>query len=317
VDYIIHRVEDVTEFIRLQKVQSEREQMTDALRARTTTMESEIYQRSQEIADANRELLVEIERRRAVQAQLVTESEKLQASNTSLLALQHSRDLLTGMIIHDLRNPLTATMGFLDLIAQRLANSDELLVKYVGNAKSSSVVMMEMINGIIDVMRMEDGKMPIRTESTDVALVIGDKIQQYHGACSKSGLAIGYQGPRFLPYVTDGALLGRVLDNLIVNAIKHTPRQGKVTIVANHHPEAGELTIQVIDTGEGIAPKDCERLFEKYGRVEGQTMGRTYDTGLGLVFCRMAVDLLGGRIAVASEVGKGSTFIIGLTSSRE
>lgn len=315
VDYIIHRVEDVTDFIRLQKEQSERDQMTDALRAKTSLMESEIYQRSEEIAAANRDLLVEIDRRRTIQAQLVSESAKLQESNTSLISLQHSRDLLTGMIIHDLRNPLTATMGFLDLITQRLTSGDEVLLKYVANATGASLVMLEMINGIIDVMRMEDGKMPVRTEQTDIALLISDKLQQYHGTCARNDLTISYQGPRFLPFVTDGALLGRVLDNLIVNAIKHTPRHGKVTIAADHEPAVGDLSIQVIDTGEGIAPKDCERLFQKYGRIEGQTMGRPYDTGLGLVFCRMAVDLLGGRISVSSSLGKGSTFSIGLTST--
>ena len=116
-----------------------------------------------------------------------------------------------------------------------------------------------------------------------------------------------HRGPEHLPFLTDIGLLGRVLDNLIVNAIKHTPRNGTVTVDVIHQATEQALTIRVIDTGEGIPAKDRENLFRKYGRVEGQAMGRSYDTGLGLVFCRMAIDLLGGGISVLSEVGRGST----------
>lgn len=310
VQYIIHRVEDVTTFVHLQREQQATEQMTDALRARATVMESEIFQRSLEIAEANRALLQEVERRRTAEVQLLAESGKLRETNATLVALQHSRDLLVGMIIHDLRNPLTASLGYLDLLLGKIPEDQAALRKYAANALTSNTFLMEMINGIIDVMRMEDGKMPVRFARSDVTALIDGKLQQYQGAAAKVGLTLGYRGPRDLIHVTDPVLLGRVIDNLIVNAIKHTPRGGTITIVAEVDAAAGSLTVQVVDSGEGIAPNDLARLFQKYGRVEGQTMGRAYDTGLGLVFCRMAIDLLQGQISVASELGKGSTFTI-------
>lgn len=312
VQYLIHRVEDVTAFVHLQHEKQVKEQMTDDLRAKATRMESEIYQRSEEIARANRALRQEVERRTAVEAQLLSESEKVREANAALIALQKSRDLLTGMIIHDLRNPLTASIGYLDLLLGKIPGGETTHRRYVTGALNANAFLMEMINRIIDVMRMEDGKMPIRFSDSDVGALIEDKLQQYQGAAAKGGLTFAYHGPKALTFVTDATLLGRVIDNLIVNAIKHTPNGGAVSIVAAIAADDHTLTVQIVDSGEGISPGDCERLFQKYGRIEGQTMGRTYDTGLGLVFCRMAIDLLQGQIAVASELGKGSTFTIRL-----
>jgi len=312
VSAIIHRVEDVTEFVHLQAVQRERQEMTEALRARASAMESEIYQRAQDIARANRDLRQEIERRQAIQTQLEQESRKLHDTNEALVALQHSRDMLANMIVHDLRNPLTASIGYLDMLLMKLHGQANDLVRYAQGALDVNMVMMDMINGILDVMRMEDGRMPVRLASTDIVTLVAEKLQQYQPTAANSGLALTYDGPTHLTVVTDGGLLSRVVDNLVVNAIKHTPPGGAITVAARPGSAPGALVIEVRDTGEGIAPADCERLFQKYGRVEGQTMGRRYDTGLGLVFCRMAVDLLRGDITVASKLGAGSTFTITL-----
>lgn len=312
VAYIINRVEDVTSYVLMQHEQKKQVQLTESLQAKAQAMESEIFIHAEATARANQELLVEIERRRSAQVQLALETEKLSKANAALIAMQHSREQLTGMIIHDLRNPLTASIGFLDLLTVKLQGADPAIKGYLKNATTVNLSLMEMINGIIDVMRMEDDKMPVRATATDVGAIIESKVQEFRGACVRGNLSIAYKGPGDLTFTTDGTLLGRVIDNLVVNAIKHTPRGGSVTISA-HHNAQGSLVLRISDTGEGIAPDDLKRLFQKYGRVEGQTMGRKYDTGLGLVFCRMAIDLLHGTITVESELGKGSTFIIELS----
>ena len=310
VEFIIHRVEDVTAYVRLQKENSARDQMTEALKVRSSEMESEIFARAQEIAKVNVDLRAEIEQRRVVQEQLVHESRKLAEANAALISLQRSRDLLTGMIIHDLRNPLTASIGYLDLLLSKPHASESHVRTHLTNALNVNTAMMEMINGIVDVMRMEDGKMPVRPHPSDIATMIQDKLRHYRGAGATSEVSLHYDGPDRLAFQTDSVLLGRVIDNLLVNALKHTPRGGAVTISAALQDGSGHLLVSVTDTGEGISPADQGRLFQKYGRVEGQTMGRAYDTGLGLVFCRMAIDLLHGDIAVTSALGKGSRFQI-------
>ena len=312
VAYIINRVEDVTAYVLLQRRQQERERQAEALQARASVLESEVFARSQEVARVNGELVAEMERRHVAQVELERESGKLAATHAALVALQRSRDLLTGMIVHDLRNPLTAALGYLDLLQARTARSDAQATTWVTSLQRVNHALMAMINGIVDVMRMEDAKMPVKAAPTDIAALIAGKLQEYSGTSAKNGLALAYRGPPTLPFTTDAPLLGRVLDNLVVNALKHTPTGGAVTIAAAQDEERGALVLEVIDTGEGIAAADLGRLFQKYGRVEGQTMGRQYDTGLGLVFCRMAVDLLGGAISVDSELGKGSVFTISL-----
>lgn len=312
VSAIIHRVEDVTDFIRLQAEQQQRHQVTEMLRERASAMESEIYRRSQDIAQANRDLRQEIDRRQAIQTQLEQESQKLHMTNDALVALQHSRDMLANMIIHDLRNPLTASIGCLDMLSLKLQTRASDLAHYAQGALDVNMIMMDMINGILDVMRMEDERMPVQILPTDIASLVAEKLRQYQPTAAKNGLTLTYSGPNQLPFITDGILLSRVVDNLVVNAIKHTPSGGAITVAAKSGDQPGDLVVEVCDTGEGIAPADCARLFQKYGRVEGQKMGRRYDTGLGLVFCRMAMDLLQGDIAVVSELGRGSTFTITL-----
>lgn len=234
--------------------------------------------------------------------------------NQALRDLQQSKDLLTGMIIHDLRNPLTACLGYLDLAHRRFPMVDPALTRYLDSASQSGIRLLDMINGIIDIIRMEDGKMPTIMAPTDLGTLIDGKLEQYQGAAHQGKIGLTRSSMGASRFVTDPALLGRVLDNLIINAIKHTPPGDRVELdeVVSDGGSAARLTIR--DTGEGIAPADLHRLFQKYGRVEGQTMGRTYDTGLGLVFCRMAIDLLHGSIAVESTLGAGTTFVISLNA---
>lgn len=241
-----------------------------------------------------------------------THARELVLANTHLLELQQSKDLLTGMVIHDLRNPLSACAGLLDL-AQRRNAPDPMLAQYLVQASQANDQLLELINSIIDIIRMEEAKMPTSLAMTDVTALIDAKLVQYHGAATKANVRLVHQyrhGSAHL--LTDGILLSRVIENLLVNAIKHTPPNGTITIAEAPSAERKVVAIHVIDTGEGIPQADLGRIFMKYGRVEGQTMGRTYDTGLGLMFCRMAVELLRGSIWAESEPGKGSVFTIEL-----
>jgi signal transduction histidine kinase len=292
---IVHRVEDVTPYVRLQTSEREQQQEIDDLRNRTIHMEAEIFMRAQEIAQANREL------------------ERL---NASLRSVQESKDLLAGMIVHDLRNPLTAALGSLEILEDKHSHEASDEARHLSRAREATLRQMEMVNGIIDVMRMEDGHMRIRLEEVDVVALVAARIDQYQGAAVRAGIGIGMDVARAHDtrgFRTDPALLGRILDNLISNALKHTPRGGAITVGARPCSDQPRgIVVTVADTGEGIAPENLGKLFSKYGRVEGQHGGRAYDTGLGLLFCRMAVELLGGSIAVDSALHHGSTFTITL-----
>ncbi len=233
---------------------------------------------------------------------------QLSERNAALKELQQSKDLLTGMVIHDLRNPLTACLGNLDLAIAQVQRAGQVPSKYLNAASESTLALLEMVNSIVDIMRMEDRQMPTRRELVDIDGLIAGRLEQYRGAATTNGITLSRDDAGAVGRsTTDSALLGRVIDNLVINAIKHTRKGGMVSVRAFRMPDDG-LILAIADTGEGIPPEAIDRLFQKYGRVEGQELGRRYDSGLGLVFCRMAVELLGGSISVASEVGKGTTF---------
>lgn len=288
VRFIIHRVEDVTAYVRLQNTERTRSAQVDDLRSQTIRMEAEIFARSQELARANADLRL---------------------AHAALSKAQEEKDLLTGMIIHDLRNPLAACLGHVEMAMDKAAPTDASLTRHLDGARKASLHLQAMIDGIIDVIRMEDGRMPVALADTDIRQIIDAKIAQYHGAAARSGIAIAHDTTEpALPHITDAALLGRIIDNLLTNAIKHTPPGGSVTIRSSR--ASSGIAIRIVDTGEGIAPDDIPRLFQKYGRIDGQTRGRENDTGLGLVFCRMAMELLCGSITADSSPGHGCTFTL-------
>lgn len=233
---------------------------------------------------------------------------QLVASNTALKTLQQSKDLLTGMVIHDLRNPLTACLGNIDVATDQLQKIGVTPPKHLAAATEATLNMLEMINSIVDIMRMEDGKMPMSRDLVDIDTLVAGRIERYRGAATTNGIHLLFGASTATGhFATDSSLLGRVIDNLVVNAIKHTPHGGRVMITAERSADDG-LMLSVSDTGEGIPPEALSHLFQKYGRVAGQQLGRQYDTGLGLVFCRMAIELLDGTISVTSELGHGTTF---------
>ena len=242
------------------------------------------------------------------------EKEKAEAQIQTLYELGKVRDVLAGMIVHDLRNPLSAVMGYIQIMEMQNAKLDDKMKEYIQNANNSCLRLLEMINQIVDIVRMEDKRMPIKLMKRDLVPIIRIKVEQYTGTAQANGIKIKAEMPsQAVELDIDSFLIERVLENLISNAVKHTPSGGDITIGLEVPTDKKVILIWVKDTGEGIPPEYLNTIFEKYGHAEIKTkMGHVYDTGLGLVFCRMAVELHGGKIYVNSEIGKGSTFTVEL-----
>ena len=236
----------------------------------------------------------------------------LRRHHLALADLQVTKEMLSGMVVHDMRNPLTAVMGWIELLQQQEQGVSAEARQDLGNAREAALRLLEMVNTLLDVTRMEDGKIPYSPVRQDLRKLISDKVEQYRGAAVASKLALSARVPEGEVAATlDPTLIGRVVENLMTNAIKHTPGGGSVEVETAVEAD-GSRTIRVRDTGEGIPREYIPKLFQKYGRVEMQKLGYKYDTGLGLVFCRMAVELHGGTISVESEVGKGSAVTVRL-----
>ena len=225
-------------------------------------------------------------------------------THLQLRRLEKLRDDLTHMVVHDLRNPLAVICGFLDILelheAQALSASTRKLVTV---ARRSAEELLNMIGSLLDVSKMEAGEMKLQREPCDLDALIRAVLVTTQPLTGNRTVA--FDVPESSLRVTvDAGLIRRVIQNLLSNAFKYTPADGAIRIVVT--PSSGEVRIAVTDTGPGIAPEHHQRIFEKFGQVEDRKS--RLGTGLGLTFCKLAVEAHGGRIGVESEVGKGSTF---------
>jgi signal transduction histidine kinase len=210
------------------------------------------------------------------------------------------------MIVHDMRSPLMGITGYLEMLemdAGKKLNSDELAI--LRDARSSGLVLVGMVNSLLDISRLEQGKMPLNVTESDVDVLIQNALNSL-GSLTKQ-VSLLYQ-KQSLPVMVncDANLVTRVIANLVGNAIKFTPEGGKVAVSVEKNGDGAKLC--VADTGSGIPREYHEKIFEKFGQVEAQQQGKMYSTGLGLTFCKLAVEAHGGEIGVESEVDKGSTF---------
>jgi len=227
-----------------------------------------------------------------------------------LLASEALREDMTHMLVHDLKNPLTASLGCSQLLlAQGTALSDtdrELLDMSV----ESQTRLVGMIGDLLDIARAEGGAMPLSIANTDVGSSIGDVLAEAGLAAEQHGLELVPNIGGCPPVPCDGEKVRRVVANLLANAIKHTPRGGRITMSLREVD--GEALVTVSDTGVGIPESMHARIFDKFGQVGNPGDGQRMSVGLGLAFCRLAVEAHGGRIWVDSRPGRGSTFSFAL-----
>jgi signal transduction histidine kinase len=233
-------------------------------------------------------------------------------------ALLRMRDDLTHMLVHDLRNPFSSIYSALQLIdtllqekaegltaeAAGLAMShDEALQGAIGIALQSSLRAQEMLDSLLDLNRLEGGQLPVQPIALEPAEMARDIAQEMDPIARRRGLTLELEIPDDLPGgYADKDLLDRVVRNLVGNAIKFTPPGGQVRLAAQ--AADGLITMSVSDTGPGIPEVVKQRLFQKFVRGPGPAHG----SGLGLAFCRLAVEAMGGRIWAESAPGQGATF---------
>jgi signal transduction histidine kinase len=218
--------------------------------------------------------------------------------------LETLRDDLTHMVIHDLGNPLLVIFGLLDVLEfQESPNLSSSTREFVTLARLSAEELRNIISSVLDVSKIGAGELRLTCEPCDLGTLIRTVLSTTHLLPGNRTVTFDAQEDP-ITVTADVGLLRRVLQNLISNAVSYTPSGGDVLITLE--PSPSEVRVSVADRGPGIAPEYHQRIFEKFGQVEDQR-NRT-GTGLGLTFCKLAIDALGGRIGVESEVGKGSTF---------
>jgi len=235
---------------------------------------------------------------------------ELQEAHEELQAAQEARDALAHMIVHDMRTPLTSVITGLQTVKQ-LEPRDALTAELVEGALSGASRLLLMVNDLLDISKMESGEMVLRREATPIADVMHEAASLVDALVREKNLNLRLETA--FPSRADGGvaevdreLVRRVIVNLLGNAIKFTPEGGNIVLRAAQ--ANGEVEISVTDTGMGIPAEHLAHVFDKFYQAHHRQAKGAASTGIGLTFCKMAVEAHGGRIGVQSQEGRGSRF---------
>jgi two-component system sensor histidine kinase/response regulator len=230
--------------------------------------------------------------------------DQVRAGYARLEKLEALREDLTGMIVHDMRSPLMGISGFLELLQM---STKEVLpeedYEFLGRALESSQQLMEMVNSLLDVSRLENGQMPLCCASHDLVKMAGAAVGSL-GSLTRDG-RVEIQAAGEVYAYCDEQLIRRVIANLVGNGVKFSPKDRPVRVSVSGIE--GLPTVTVADEGGGIPAEFHERIFEKFGQVD-PCARKVRSSGLGLAFCKLAVEAHGGEIRLRSAPGEGSEF---------
>ena len=228
-------------------------------------------------------------------------SRQIEAAN------RHKSEFLANMS-HELRTPLNAIIGFSEVLGERLFGElNEKQAEYTDDILTSGRHLLSLINEILDLSKVEAGRMELELAAFDLPLAIDNARTFVRERATKHGINLDVTvDERLGNYVGDERKIKQILLNLLSNAVKFTPEGGRIGI--NARQADGSVEISVSDTGVGIAPEDQPKIFEEFRQVGSDYTHKVEGTGLGLTLAKKFVELHGGKIWVESEVGKGSTF---------
>jgi CheY-like chemotaxis protein len=222
----------------------------------------------------------------------------LRKKNEDLQRLESSRQELIGMLGHDIRNLANSVVAFLQLARMGELTPDRPeFAQLLGLSEANIAEVLRMVNALLDVYKMEEGRLEAVAGVNKLGDVVRRSFSQLTPEAMAKGIALVERVPEDTTVFIDAGLIVRVLTNLISNAIKHTPGGGTVTIEAEPS-SADSIVVRVTDTGPGIPEADASHVFDRFYQTDtGRSRG---GTGLGLAFCKLAVELHGGKIGIAN-----------------
>ena len=277
-EYIIHRVEDVTEYVRLQHHEEKQKALAAALKQRGAQMEAEIFARSQELRETNRQL---------------------EAANSA-------KNEFLSRVSHELRTPLAAILGFAELLNMRDLGEQER--RFVATIARSGNHLLELINEVLDISRIESGRLSVMPAPVALNPLLLETMELVRPMAQSQGIRLEAELREAASiYVSaDRQRLKQVGLNLLSNAIKYNRPEGTVTVRVEL-PASDQVGVAIEDTGRGIAPDGLTKLFAPFERLDAAQRGID-GTGLGLAVSKSLTEAMGGRLEVSSVPGKGSTF---------
>ncbi len=223
------------------------------------------------------------------------------------IANQHKSDFLANMS-HELRTPLNAIIGFSEVLVEKMFGEvNDKQLDYLRDIHSSGKHLLSLINDILDLSKIEAGRMEIDPSDFDLPSALQNALTLVRERAQRHGISLGLEvGQEIASIRADERKFKQILLNLLSNAVKFTPDGGRVDVIAKR--ETDRIAIAVQDTGIGIAPEDQAAVFEEFKQVGRDYTRKAEGTGLGLALAKRFVELHGGELSLQSEPGKGSTF---------
>ncbi len=288
--------------------------VADAIAAGHLNVRSEIQtgDEFEDLSDAFNRMLRNLtnmqDRNRHLIADLDRKVDELARVNMALFESNRLKGDFLHTMSHELRTPLNSIIGFSEMLLGADNLSDRQL-RWAGNIMTSGQHLLALINDILELAKLEAGKMRVHPAELDVRAVCEQAAAMYRTQAEKKNVELRVEVPPDLPPARqDAGKLGQVLGNLLSNAVKFTPEGGRVTLKAA--VEGDQLVLTVSDTGVGIAPEEQEMVFDKFRQASNPLTREQGGTGLGLSIVRELAKLLGGDVALRSDLGRGSTFTV-------
>ena len=238
---------------------------------------------------------------------------QISKANTNLIEAIDLKNQFINMTIHDLRNPLSVIKSVLELFTLELELKNE-NKELLDLALSSSNLMLNLVNELLEAAKIESGKLSLNTENLDLHLILNECIDSFKYNLEKKNQIIEFIPDEHYNFVisADRTRLKEIIDNLLSNAIKYSPLNSKIIVSTTHRVQNSFLFVQlkVKDFGPGLSKSDMSKIFNSFQRLTPKPTGGEPSTGLGLSIVKKLVEYHNGRIWVESEEGKGCEFIV-------
>ncbi|WP_221801601.1 hybrid sensor histidine kinase/response regulator [Oceanobacter mangrovi] len=237
----------------------------------------------------------------------------LQQAKEQAESANRAKSRYLGGISHELRSPLNSIIGYAQLLEKDPSLSERQRDK-VGLIHRSGDHLADLIEGLLDISRIEAGRLEIRRDEFDVHRLLDELVHMFRLQAESKGIEFEYRPSQYLPRIvrSDEKHLRQILINLLSNAVKFTV-SGRVSLTVSYRSQVAEFTI--VDTGPGISPQDRERIFQPFERIRKPGLPQTPGTGLGLTITRLLADIMGGDISLESQPGFGSVFRLSMMLS--
>jgi len=242
-------------------------------------------------------------------------AQALAVQNEQLLDLDRMKDQFVSTISHELRTPITAIIGYLELMLDGEAGDlTEQQVRFLEIVSRNSDRLFRLVNDILTVARIDAGRLTLEPAHVDLVALAAGEVESARAAADVKDVELRFASPdEFLSLWADPMRLGQLVGNLLSNAVKFTPKGGTVTLTVDRRGDTA--VVEIADTGVGIPADEVDQLFQRFFRAS--TAATEQGTGLGLSIVKSIAEAHGGTISVRSEEGVGTTFVVELPIATE